>query len=92
MTADELAKWASHEINALISIGLDPLDAQNTVKRVLAKLPENADPRTWLPPVPGGNVEIDEAHVLDARADYYADEDVPDKFRMLIDAVETEIE
>lgn len=90
MTADELAKWATSEVNALIRAGIDPLDAQNTIKRVLAKLPEGQDPRTWLPPVQGGNVEISESDIQDARADYYADPDIDNKWRMLLDATETD--
>lgn len=92
MTPDELTKWSAEQVAVLISCNIDPLDAQNTIKRVLAKLPEGQDPRTWLPPVPGGNVEISEADILDARADWYADEDVPNKFRMLLDATEYESE
>lgn len=88
----DLTAWADEQIKVLISCGIDPLDAQNTIKRVLAKLPDGVDPRTWLPPAPGGNVEISEADILDARADWYADEDIPGKFKMLLDATEYESE
>lgn len=90
MTDDELQTWANDQVAALISCGVDPLDAQNTVKRVLARLPDGADPRVWIPPADGGNVEITEDDLVDARADWYADENVPDKFRMILDAPEYE--
>lgn len=90
MNSDELAKWAADEVNALISCGIDPLDAQNTVKRVLAKLPAGADPRTWTPTAPLGDVEITENDIQDARADWYASETVPAKFKMILDAPEVD--
>lgn len=89
MTDSELQKWSDEQVKVLISCGVDPLDAQNTAKRVLAQLPEGADPRTWIPPVPGGNVVITAEDIADARADWYASDTVPPKFTMLLDATET---
>lgn len=88
MTQDELTKWANAEIAALIAAGVAPLDAENTLKRVLAKLPDGVDPRTWIPPVQGGNVEITSADIEDARAAWYSE--VEPKFARLLDAMETE--
>lgn len=76
-------KWADGQIAALIDCGIDPADAQATVSRVLAQLPEGADPATWLPPVPEG---VTQADIDDARADWYASEAVPPKFKRLLDA------
>lgn len=90
MTTEELQAWAANEVKILISCGIDPLDAQNTIKRVLAKLPEGQDPRTWLPPVQGGNVEIDESDIQDSRSDWYASDSIPTKYIMLLDASEVE--
>jgi hypothetical protein len=88
MTADELKAWGEGEVKALIACGVAPLDAQDTVKRVLAKLPEGADPRKWMPPSSGTADAITGADVADARADWYASDTVPSKFTMLLDATE----
>ena len=90
MSPEELRKWADGQVQALIDCGVDPLDAENTVKRVLAKLPEGVDPDTWIPPADNGEVEITEADVEDARANWYASDAVPAKYKRLLDAVEEE--
>jgi hypothetical protein len=88
MTAEELRKWVDGQVAALIECGVDPLDAENTMKRVLAKLPEGEDPRTWIPPVTDADAEISEADIADARADWYAT--APPKYARLLDAAEIE--
>lgn len=86
MTEDELQKWAESQVDALVAAGIDRLDAQQTMKQVLAQLPEGVDPRTWIPPADGGPVEITEADVEDARADWMASDAVEPKYKRLLDA------
>lgn len=86
MTDDELRKWADTQVKALIACGIDALDAENTVGRVLDKLPPGQDPDRWLPSAPGGSLEISDEEIADARADWYVDAEP--KFARLLDAVE----
>lgn len=88
MTDAELKVWASEQVEALMEVGVDGFDAQKTVERVLAQLPEGVDPNTWIPLAPMGEVEITEAEINDARADWWANDAVPGKFKRLLDAVE----
>ena len=88
MTSDERATWAETQARGLIAAGVDALDAENTVKRILAQVPEHADPATWMPAVDVGDVELGDAEVADARADWYMR--VEPKFARLLDATETE--
>lgn len=88
MTADELKAWAEGEVKALIACGVAPLDARECVERVLAKLPDAVDLATWVPPAPATDIPITDADIADSRADWYADELVKGKFKMLLDATD----
>ena len=76
-------KWAESQITALIDCGVDPADAQATVNRVLAALPEGADPATWIAPVPDGLTQSD---IDDARSDWYANDAIAPKYKRILDA------
>lgn len=80
----ERERWAEEQVAGLVNAGVDLVDAQSTVDRVLAVMPEDADPDTWLPDL-GAN--LTDADVADARADWYASDAVPTKFKRLLDAV-----
>lgn len=86
MNEEELQEWVDEQIEALVAAGVDPLDAQNTMNEVLAELPSGVDPRTWIPPADMGPVEITEADIEDARADWYRRS--PSRFARLLDASE----
>lgn len=88
MTPEELRKWVDSQVAVLIECGVSPLEAEDTIQRVLAKLPEGEDPRTWIPPVTDADVEITEADIADARAAWY--ESAPPKYARLLDAIEEE--
>lgn len=85
MAADELAKWAEAQTQALMAAGVDGFDAEATIKRVLAAMPDGVDLATWVP-VPSGSVEITEAVVDDGRAEFYVV--APSKMARLLDAAE----
>ena len=87
MTNAELQNWSEGQVQALMMFGVDGFDAEDTVKRVLAQLPEGADPDTWIP-LASDQVEVGEAQVADARADYYANDAVIAQFKRLLDARE----
>lgn len=88
MTPAELERWANGQIDAAIKIGVNPLDAQNAVKRFLAKLPPGADPNTYLPR-DAGTVQLDvssQETLADVRGAWYGDEKVPARYKRLLDA------
>jgi hypothetical protein len=80
----EREQWAEEQVIGLVNAGVDLVDAQATVARVLAAMPEDADPDTWLPDL---DATLTDADVVDARADWYASDAVPPKFKRLLDAV-----
>jgi hypothetical protein len=80
----EREQWAEEQVEGLVNAGVDLVDAQATVARVLAAMPEDADPNTWLPDL---DATLTDADVVDARADWYASDAVPPKFKRLLDAV-----
>lgn len=91
MTPEELQAWSEQQIKALQAIGIDALDAQRTVKWVLDHLPPNADPNTWVPTLAQLDEPVDsEATLTDARADWYAAQAIPSKFKRILDATLTE--
>jgi hypothetical protein len=88
MTPEQLAKWAESQIQALISIGFDAIEAERSVNWVITHLPPGADPRTYIFPAETLNEPLDEAAVNDARQDWYASSAIPAKYKRLLDARE----
>lgn len=87
MTPDELDKWSNAQIHAAVARGINPLDAQNAVKRFLAKLPVGADPNTYVPADYFASEDLTSAAVLaDVRAHWYGDERVAARYKRLLDA------
>ena len=88
MNSEELRRWADGQVQTLIECGIAPLDAENTIKRVLAMMPEGVDPNTWVPTRTDAEVVITEADIEDSRANWYAS--VRPEFARLLDAQEEE--
>jgi hypothetical protein len=86
MTPEQLAKWAEGQIQELIKIGIDAIEAERSVNWVLEHLPPGADPRTYIFPAETLNEPLDQKAVDDARADWYAANAVPNKYKRLLDA------
>ena len=80
--------WAEQQVAELVRLGVDVEDAQATVAWVLANLPADADPATWIPPAEllMGDATITPAQIEDARTNWYARDSVPPKFKRLLDA------
>lgn len=71
----------------LLKLGVNPIDVERTIKWVDAHLPEGANPATWIPSAQDLNDGyVSEAAVLDARTAFYMDEDIPERFRRILDA------
>lgn len=80
--------WAEQQLAELVRLGVDVEDAQATVEWVLANLPADADPATWIPPAEllMADATITPAQIEDARTNWYARDSVPPKFKRLLDA------
>lgn len=86
MTPEQLAKWAEKQIQALITIGLDAIEAERSVNWVLNHLPPGADPTTYVFPPEVLNEPLDEKAVSDARQDWYSSDAVSNRYKRLLDA------
>ena len=86
MTPEQLAKWAESQIQALIALGIDAIEAEGSINRVLQHLPPGADPRTYVFSAEALNEPLDEAAIQDGRISWYADQAVPNKYKRLLDA------
>lgn len=81
--------WADSQMAALIELGINPLDAQRTVDWVLANLPPGEDPATYIFPADVLYQDpASDAAIADARADWYAADHIPAKYKRLLDAKE----
>ena len=83
-------RWAEEQIAAFIDMGDSPADAERFVALALSWVPEGEDPATYLPPahVVIASATVTDEDVADARADWYASEDVPNAWKRLLDARE----
>lgn len=87
MTPTELERWQSRQISAAISRGVNPLDAHRTAKWVVEHLPPGADPDTYVFPAEVLNEDLMSKEVLgDARAEWFASDEVPAIFKRILDA------
>ena len=88
MSDEELRRWAEKQIQALIAIGIDAIEAERSVNWVVQHLPPGANPTTYVFPAETLYEPLDDKAVADARADWYASEAIPAKFKRLLDARE----
>jgi len=82
-------QWADKQVAALIEIGVNPLDAEKSVQWVLTHLPAGEDPATYIFPANALYEDpASDAAISDARADWYAADHIPARFKRLLDAKE----
>jgi hypothetical protein len=86
MTPEQLAAWAEKQIQALIAINIDAIEAERSVTWVLTHLPPGADPRTYVFPAEVLYEPLDDKAVSDARQDWYQSDAVPSKDKRILDA------
>lgn len=85
-----LILWAEQQKAALIDAGVNPLDAERAVQWVMNNLPPGEDPDTWLPAqriVTDVVTSAEQESIIDAKAIWYTDDSVPQRHRMLLDAM-----
>lgn len=91
------SKWANAQIAIAVALGINPLDAAEAMRALLAKLPEGADPATYVFSAEQLTEDIltgqaysagitSEVAISDARAAWY--ERVEPRFARLLDAGE----
>lgn len=86
------AGWAREQFEAFVEMGDSPRDAAHFVLQALAWTPEDQDPRMYLPPIEEvlKLATITEADIMDAMTDWYESEGVPEEFKKLLDATESD--
>lgn len=86
----QLAEWAEGQIQALISLDINPLEAQRSIQWLLDHLPPLADPNKWIPSAEQlADVEPTAPRgypIVDARLAWYVSEAIPTKYKRLLDA------
>ena len=86
MTPEQLAKWAESQIQALIALGVDAIDATRSVGWVLDHLPPGADPNSYVFADITIDEPLDDKAIAAARIDWYASPAVPARFKRILDA------
>lgn len=81
------SKWANQQIAIAVALGINPLDAAEAMRALLAKLPLGADPATYVFSADELTEDItSEVAIGDARAAWY--ERAEPRFARLLDAGE----
>lgn len=81
----DLDKWATKQVQAAVSRGVHPLDAQKAVRAFLALLPAGADPDTYIVPAMRLEQDVSSPQVADdLRAVWY--ERTEPRYARLLDA------
>ena len=85
-------RWAEDQMADLVESGLDALDAEKVVAAALAAIPAGEDPTTYTqtPMAAARDGEITDEDIADARADWYASDAVPQRYKRILDAKEKE--
>jgi len=92
-TESQRRRWAEAETRRMVEESeLSIQDAQLVIDELMALIPAGEDPATYqIPAVELINrAEVTEGDVIDARADFYVNPDVPDEDRRLLDAIPEE--
>lgn len=83
----EHQKWYDREVDALVELGVDLIDAEARQQWILDNLPYGEDPATYI--FPGGALYQDPSapdKVQDAAAAYIASDETPSRFKRLLHA------
>lgn len=80
-------RWAKAQFATLVELGVNPIDAQASIDWVLSHLPFGADPAIYVFPDSALVDELTTREVIaDARIAFYASDDVPTKYKRILDA------
>lgn len=85
--ASKLERWKTKQIQAAISRGVNPIDATRAMADFLASVPPGVSPIGYIRPAESLNQDLTGKAVADdLRAAWYGDENVPPRFKRLLDA------
>lgn len=81
-------EWGRRQVDALVRLGDDAMDAEEWVARLLALVPEDADPATYqlTDDDIAAMARVDAAAVQAARVEWFAADWVPARYKRLLDA------
>lgn len=86
-TDAEIERWKTKQINAAIARGVNPIDAISAMKDFLASVPLGVSPIGYIRPASSLEQDLTSKAVADdLRGTWYGDEDVPTRFKRLLDA------
>ena len=89
-TESQRRRWAEAETQRLVEeAGLSVQDAQLVIDDLMRLIPVGEDPATYqIPAIMFLNLaEVTDKDIIDARADWWASEDVADSDRRMLDAI-----
>lgn len=78
-------QWADEQVRQLIELGVNPIDAQESIDWILANLPLGADPSTYIFPSSALYEDLPEK-MSDAAAAWMASDSVPNRFKRILHA------
>lgn len=82
----DIVAWSARQKAALVAAGVHPLDAESVVAWVTQNLPIGQDPDTWQPAQQVITNAVDDVAIRDAKAYWYTSDDVPQRYRMILNA------
>lgn len=79
------AQWAQSQYDALVELGVSPIDAQKRIDWILANLPDGEDPATYIfPPNALWQDPAAPDKEQDSAAAFIASDDTPNKYKRLL--------
>lgn len=86
-TDAEMERWKTKQIQAAIDRGVNPLDAISGMKDFIASVPLGVDPRGYVRPASSLEQDLTSKAIADdLRSAWYGNEDVPPRFKRLLDS------
>ena len=80
-------KWAERQVRVMVECGVSLANAQAAIAFALKRLPQNADPETYILPAELLEQNVAEpALVQDARVDWYSSEHIALQYKRILDA------
>jgi hypothetical protein len=78
-------KWMQRQMGVLTELGVNPLDAQASLRAFLALLPDWADPDTYVVPAEQMEQDITRPELqTDAVAAWVSDDAIPTRFKLIL--------
>jgi hypothetical protein len=81
-------KFVLRQTAVMLKLGIAPIDIERSLTWLESHLPPGADPATWMPTAADLQDDglVTEATVADARQAWYANKQVPRRYKRILDA------